>query len=138
MPAGSVSGPAHLALGRAGEDAAADLLRRQGLRVVERNWRSRGLELDLVCEQGETLVFVEVKTRAAEGLSGPEEALSPAKRRKLAKAIGLYLSERGLWERPCRVDLVAVTHGSRGLAAVRHENVLDFSRDAPGTGWQPW
>ena len=137
MPAGNV-GPAHLALGQAGEDAAVDLLRRSGFRILERNWRSGGLELDIVCEQGETLVFVEVKTRAADGLANPEDALTPAKRRKLAKAVGLYLSARDLWDRPCRVDLVSVVHGPRGLVAACVEDVLDFSQDASGTAWQPW
>ncbi|EMG36481.1 putative endonuclease [Desulfocurvibacter africanus PCS] len=138
MPAGSVGIPAHLALGQAGEDAAADLLRRSGFRILERNWRSGGLELDIVCEQGDTLVFVEVKTRKAEGLANPEDALTPAKRRKLSKAIGLYLSARDLWDRSCRVDLVSVVHGPRGLSATRHEDVLDFSQDASGAAWQPW
>jgi putative endonuclease len=137
VPAGNV-GPAHLALGQAGEDAAADLLRRSGFRILERNWRSGGLELDIVCEQGDTLVFVEVKTRAAEGLANPEDALTPAKRRKLSKAIGLYLSARDLWDRSCRVDLVSVVHGPRGLSVTRHEDVLDFSQDASGAAWQPW
>ncbi len=138
MSARPVSDAPHLAAGRAGEDAAADLLRREGFRVIARNWRSGGLELDIICERDGLLVFVEVKARAAEGLSGPEEALTSAKRRKLAKAIGLFLSERGLWDRPCRVDLVSVVHGLRGVIARRHEDVLDFAADAPRSAWQPW
>jgi len=138
VPAGPVKDAAHLALGRAGEDAAQALMLGQGYRVLARNWRSRGLELDLVCEKGEQIVFVEVKTRAAHGMSTPADGLTPAKRRKLAKAIGLFLSKHDLWERPCRVDLVCVLQGLRGLALERHENVLDFSAHAPGTAWQPW
>jgi Holliday junction resolvase-like predicted endonuclease len=65
---------AHLALGRAGEDAAAALLERSGFRILDRNWRPagarRGLELDMVAECAGTLVFVEVKTRRVAGGAG--------------------------------------------------------------------
>jgi putative endonuclease len=65
---------AHLALGTAGEEAAAALLERSGFRILDRNWRPsgarRGLELDLVAECGGTLVFVEVKTRRVTGRAG--------------------------------------------------------------------
>lgn len=64
-PAGSglAGGDHKAALGRAGEDAAATLLHSHGMCILARNWRSGPLELDLVCREGDTLVFVEVKTR---------------------------------------------------------------------------
>lgn len=98
----------HLRLGRAGEDAAAVLLRGKGFRVLVRNFRTRGGEVDLVCLDGGTVVFVEVKTRGPGSLARPDEAVTPVKRGRLVRAASAFLSERGWWERPCRFDVVAV------------------------------
>ncbi|MBU1230446.1 MAG: YraN family protein [Proteobacteria bacterium] len=130
MPAG------HLDLGRQGEDEAARLLEGKGLRILERNLRLGRLELDFVCEDGDTLVFVEVKTRAEGSLAAPSDGLHRQKRVRLQRAAQLYLSQRGLWHRPCRFDLVAALFRAGHLARIEH--VPDaFPADAPG-GWQPW
>ncbi len=126
----------HLDLGRQGEDAAAALLVGLGLRVLERNLRLGRLELDLICEDGDTLVFVEVKTRAEGSLAAPADGLTPQKRARLLRAAQTYLSRRGLWHRPCRFDLVSVLF--RAGAVERIEHVPDaFSGQTPN-GWQPW
>ena len=126
----------HLDLGRQGEDAAAALLVGLGLRVLERNLRLGRLELDLICEDGDTLVFVEVKTRAEGSLAAPADGLTPQKRARLLRAAQTYLSRRGLWHRPCRFDLVSVLF--RAGAVERIEHVPDaFSGETPN-GWQPW
>jgi putative endonuclease len=132
----------HLAVGRAGEDAAEALLRAKGLRVLGRNVTLGKLELDLVCEEGDTLVFVEVKTRAEGSLASPAEALTPQKRGRLVRAAQAYLSLHGLWSRPCRFDLVSVL--ARAGRIVDAEHVADAFRadDAGGSRgggfWQPW
>ncbi len=143
--------PAHLDLGQRGEDAAAELLRAKGWRVLERNVRLGRLELDLVCEDGDTLVFVEVKSRGVGALGSPADGLTPQKCERLLRAARQYLSERELWHRSCRFDLVAVAEGGKDKGSIRTEhmeNVLsaeDVALAQRGTkagkkttGWQPW
>ena len=108
------------ALGRQAEDAAARVLERAGLIVVERNVRFRAGELDLVCRDGAVWVFVEVKARQARWVDGPGAAVAWWKRRRLVRLAQLYLKARGLAEVPCRFDVVAVTMGDDGRADVRH------------------
>lgn len=109
----------------AGEDAAARHLESKGYRVLHRNWRKGRLELDVICRHGDCLVFVEVKTRSLGSLSRPDQALDVRKRAALIRAAKLYLSEFGLWDDPCRFDLVAVTDSGQGLDIVHYENAFD-------------
>ena len=131
--------------GREGEEAAARHLRGLGWRILDRNWRGGPLELDLVCREGDTLVFVEVKTRAADGLGSPEQAFTPAKRDRVVRAARAWLTAHDAWDRPCRFDLAGVTRTADGqyhTELTRH--VIDLESDAGhpvGGGhasWQPW
>src|SRR5262245_39251634 len=107
-------------LGRAAEDAAAALLSHSGLRVIERNVRFALGELDLVCRDGDRVVFVEVKCRQARWGDAPAAAVSWQKRRRLVQLAQLYLKARGLTEVRCRFDVVAVTETVDGQLATRH------------------
>ncbi|MBF0482518.1 MAG: YraN family protein [Desulfovibrionaceae bacterium] len=127
----------HLIRGERGEAAAEAELLRRGYAVVERNWRCRGGEIDLVCRQGATLVFVEVKTRDARGRQMPVEALSPTKKSRLLTAASRYLSEKNLWDRPCRFDLAAVTADGEGMSVRVERDVIQAASAAAGA-WQPW
>lgn len=134
MPAG------HLSLGRRGEEAAAAFLRKKGYKVLDRNWRARGGELDIVCQAKKTVVFAEVKTRTQGQMATPHDALTPAKRRNLVRAASEWLTRNEAWNRPCRFDLVAVVVDADGLVCVEHvENAFDLTPGAGGQGsWQPW
>jgi putative endonuclease len=79
-----------LELGRAGEKAAADFLRRRGYEVVGTGFRARRGELDLICRRGAELVVVEVKTRTDDAFGTPAEAVGPRKRRALMAAAAEY------------------------------------------------
>jgi putative endonuclease len=105
--------PAHIAAGRLGEEAACAYLAASGMRILARNWRAGHLELDIIAQDNGTIVFAEVKTRAAQGLESPHEALTPAKRSRLVRAAGMWLSSNDMWDRPCRFDLVCVTTEAR-------------------------
>lgn len=107
-------------LGRGGEELAARTLEDAGYRVVARRWRRAGAELDLVCERGDQVVFVEVKTRSGRGYGTPAEAVTRLKRRRLARAALSFLVRRGWLDRPCRFDVVEVVAGPGAAAAVRH------------------
>lgn len=107
-------------LGAAAEEAAAGALARAGLRVVERNVRFRAGEIDLVCRDGDIVVFVEVKCRQARWDDGPGAAVSWLKQRRLVQLAQLYLKARALRDARCRFDVVAVTLADDGRATVRH------------------
>ncbi|MEI6861010.1 MAG: YraN family protein [Verrucomicrobiota bacterium] len=131
--AGEDAAAAKAAAGAAGEQAAADFLCAQGWHIVARNWRSprdRRDELDLVGRDGDVLVFVEVKTRAATALVAGYDTVNARKKRVLRRAATAYL--RGLRPPPAtfRLDVVEVaTHADGRPPDVRHfENVPLFPK----------
>jgi len=108
----------HLALGRRGEELAADFLRGLGFRLVAANFRlavgrdRRGAvvraEIDLVAYEGHTLCFVEVKTRASDRFALPETNVDLRKQRQITRAAQAYRRLLGLAGEPCRFDVVSV------------------------------
>ena len=88
-------GPAHLAVGRAGEEAALFYLRRLGYTIVARDWRSGRApgDLDLIAWEGDTLCFVEVKTRSSRIVAAAEAAIDEHKRRTLRRLARHYLRQ---------------------------------------------
>ena len=99
-------------LGRRAEWAALLLLIAKGYRPRHRNWRGSGGELDLVMRQGNETVFVEVKARSGDLFGGAAAALNAKKQKVLVRTASAYLSRFGLWECPCRFDLVTIERGS--------------------------
>jgi putative endonuclease len=82
----------HLQLGREGERLAAQFLRRQGCKVLYRNFRApHGGEVDIVCRDGDTLVFTEVKTRSSDYFGAPAEAVNDAKQRLISRGALAWL-----------------------------------------------
>lgn len=94
-------------LGRMGEELAARALAARSYRIRERNWRCPAGELDIVAEDGDVLVFVEVKTRRGREFGTPEEAVTPAKQAKLIELAAAYVQESG-WPGDWRIDMAAV------------------------------
>ncbi len=92
--------------GAAGEELAANWLLKQGLRILERNFRVKGGEIDLICRDGETVVFVEVRVRSSEDFGGAAASITPAKQRRLILAARHWLQRHG--ECPCRFDAVLI------------------------------
>ena len=90
--------------GAAAEALAEQFLSRQGLRVVARNYRCRGGEIDLVCEDGRTVVFVEVRLRSRADFGGAAASITGHKQRRIVLAARHYLAAQP--ERPCRFDAV--------------------------------
>jgi putative endonuclease len=130
----------HLITGKAGEELAAAFLVEKGMRVMERNFRCTSGEIDLVCADKESLVFVEVKTRSGDVRGEPGEAIGPAKKKRLVRAAALYLSRNRAWSRPCRFDLVSILF-LHGETVVEHWEDIINVRDALDRGhapWQPW
>jgi putative endonuclease len=101
-------------LGSRGEELAAAFLERQGYRIVERNYRKRYGEIDIIAEDGGEIVFVEVKTRKSDRFGSPFEAVDARKQRKISRVATAYLENRNIRNRAARFDVVAVRPGSRG------------------------
>ena len=95
-------------LGRLGERLAAEKLIADGYRVLERNFRCQYGEIDIVAEDEQELVFVEVKTRRGVAFGRPEEAVTWRKQRKIVQVATCYLDLHACFERPWRVDVIAV------------------------------
>lgn len=96
--------------GRAGEEQALAHLQAHGLKLVERNFLCKGGEIDLVMQDGDVLVFVEVRLRASASHGGAAASVTFAKQRRLTLAAQVYLL-RLPSEPPCRFDVVAIDAG---------------------------
>lgn len=106
--------------GAEGERLAARFLRKLGYRVIRRNCRSTLGELDLVLRDHDEVVFVEVKTRASARWGDPEAAVTPAKRRRLARAAVQFAERHDLRSLPLRFDVVAVLLPPGAPPEIRH------------------
>ena len=116
------AGPGRRQVWRAGEEAAWRLLRARGYQLLERNYRCRLGELDLVLRRGRELVFAEVKTRITSEYGSPAEAVTPAKRRRLGRLAAHYVAYRVGRECRWRLELVEVRMDAKGR--VREVSVL--------------
>lgn len=103
-----------ITLGRSGEEAAVRHLHQKGLRVVQRNFRCRLGELDIVARDGPYLVFIEVRTVTAGTPGTAQESVGIKKRHKLRQVAAYYLQSRNAANVPVRFDVVAVTMGPDG------------------------
>lgn len=97
-----------------GEAAAASFLRANGYKLVEKNYRWGGGEIDIIARDGETLVFIEVKLRTSHAYGLPEETLIPSKRAKLLRTAQRYLLEHPT-NLDLRFDVVAISKGKARL-----------------------
>jgi putative endonuclease len=101
-------------LGDSGEDMAAAALKRQGYKILERNYRSPLGEIDLIAKHKGVLVFIEVKTRKSERFGSPAEAVHPAKQAKLRRLADYYLKQQRLGDVAVRFDVVGILLGQDG------------------------
>ncbi len=107
-------------LGNRGERAAAKYLKRQGFRILARQSRSRIGEIDLIALDGDTIVFIEVKTRSSHAAGHPSEAVTPAKQKQLTRAALVWLKHRRLLDQRGRFDVIAITWGDSGPPVIEH------------------
>ena len=107
-------------VGTLGEQAACAALEAKGYRVVSRNYRVRGGELDIICERDGTIVFCEVKTRTSAIFGAGEEAVTFAKQRRLRKLALEYLQREGVKARAIRFDVIAIDVAEGLVSELRH------------------
>ncbi len=95
-------------IGKWGENVAAETLRNRGWTVAARNYRTPYGELDVIARKGNTVLFVEVKTRTSDAYGMPEDSISPSKAKHLLESAQYYLQEHGLDDIDWRVDVIAI------------------------------
>ncbi|TAL50622.1 YraN family protein [Patescibacteria group bacterium] len=94
--------------GNAGEQLAAEFLQSQGLRVIERQYKKTFGEIDLICQDGDEVVFVEVKSRSTFAFGYPEDSVTPQKIRHILRVAQGYLLETKQAHLPWRIDVLAI------------------------------
>jgi putative endonuclease len=105
----------------AGEELAARYLERSGLAILDRNYRCRSGEIDIVARERDVTVFVEVKERRGPRYGAGYEAVTLGKRRRIVRAARLYAASRGLGESPLRFDVVSIDWRKGEGPVIRHD-----------------
>ena len=103
-----------LDLGKLGEEQAVARLKKEGYRVIARNYRNTFGEIDIIAQDGKTLCFVEVRTRTKDWHGHPFESISSVKQKKIIRAAQGYLTERDIDDIDARFDVVAVIPDEAG------------------------
>ena len=114
-----------LIVGRIGEDAAAEYLRRKGYKIIARNYRTKRHEIDIVAQKGEWLIFVEVRTKEGEDFGRPEETIDCRKLSRVIAAADAYVTFEARWCKVWRIDAVCVVlSGSEIVRVTHYENII--------------
>ena len=107
-------------LGRTGEQVAVEYLERAGLRILDRNWRSRDGEVDIVASERRVLVVCEVKTRSGTRFGTPLEAVTRHKRARLRRLAAQWLVAHGVLFDEVRIDVIGVLKDKSGEFQIEH------------------
>lgn len=100
----------HLVIGKSGEDLAADLLRKNGYKILARNYKTKLGEIDIIARDKDVLCFVEVKSRCSDRYGLPQEAVSGFKQRQISHAALVFLKENNLLDKKARFDVVSIMY----------------------------
>ena len=110
----------NLTLGAQGEELAAGFLTKKRYDILERNFRCKGGEVDIVARDGKTLVFVEVKTRRSDTYGVPQLAVTPFKQRQISKAALTWLAKHRLMDNAARFDVIAIVLRDPAVPEIEH------------------
>ena len=116
--------------GELGEEVGANFLIERGYRIVERNFRCKGGEVDIIARdpRDKSLVFIEVKTRRGLSYGVPQLAVTPFKQRQISKAALTWLSKNRLHDTNARFDVIAILLHTGGQHAIDHiKNAFDLA-----------
>lgn len=115
------------AFGKRGEDLACEELQRRGYTILDRRFRTRCGELDIIARDGGVLVFVEVKARSGSGFGSPFESVTWQKRQRLSAMAESYLFLKRLTGVACRFDVVSVLEGQSGHTVELVKGAFDMT-----------
>ncbi|HTN70823.1 MAG TPA: YraN family protein [Methylomirabilota bacterium] len=113
--------------GKEGERLAERYLQQKGYKIVERNYRCRGGEVDLIVLDRKIIVFVEVKTRSDHRFGSPLEAVETRKQQKMIRAAQFFLHEKKLHSRDARFDVVGISWRGQKPAVEHIENAFELN-----------
>lgn len=113
----------NLYLGKIGEEEAVGLLKDSGYRILQRNYKTRLGEIDIIAEEKGVICFIEVKTRQTDRFGLPSEAVSKFKQRQIAKCALAFLKEKNILDKKARFDIVSIIYS-------KENPKLDLIRDA--------
>ncbi|WAC07340.1 MAG: YraN family protein [Thermodesulfobacteriota bacterium] len=115
-------------MGKRGEKLAIGFLKKLRYKILEKNFRCKFGEIDIIALQGNTLVFVEVKTRSSLEYGCPQASVTARKRYQLTKVAFFYLQKNRLFDRAARFDVVAIEFDSREKRIELIRNAFELSR----------
>ena len=110
---------AHNDLGNWGEEQAAAFLAQKGFEIIEKNYRNRQSEIDLIVKKDKMLIFVEVKTRSGSGFGMPEEFVNVMKARLIMRAAEFYIFDKD-WHFDIRFDIISILIQPNGEPDIYH------------------
>lgn len=113
--------------GKAGEDAAVDFISRNGYSILARNYRRKSGEIDIVAQEGNTVCFLEVKTRHSRAFGEPEEAVSRVKQKQISRTALYFLKEHNLIDTNARFDVVSILLENQSPHVTLIKNAFDIA-----------
>jgi putative endonuclease len=114
-------------LGKKGEEVALRFLKKNGYRILEKNYVCKMGEMDIIAKEKDTLVFIEVKTRTSNLFGPPQMAVNAFKQRQLSKVALSYLNKNQLKDVKARFDVVAILLGQKGEEIELIKDAFDVS-----------
>lgn len=109
-----------ISLGKQGEDLAASYLRNKCYKIIQRNYRQKSGEIDIIARDRDTLIFVEVKTRKNLSFGRPFESVTPKKQSQLTRIALDYMTRNRLTEEAVRFDVISILMSPDGEAEIEH------------------
>ncbi len=119
--------------GRLAENLAEQMLRKKGYRIIAKNLRLAGGELDLIAEDRHTLVFIEVKARRGDKFGGASYAISTHKKQQLIKLALFYLAKYKITDKQCRFDAILIVSPQVDSPQITH---IKQAFEVPSSDWQ--
>ena len=101
-----------VSIGQCGEETAVKILKKNGYKIIERNYRTRQGEIDIIAQDGEYTCFVEVKFRKNDDFGDPGDFIDERKQQKIIKTAQYYAVKKGIYDTPMRFDAVLITAGT--------------------------
>ncbi len=117
-----------VSIGALGEEAAVKALRKNGYKILERNFRTKTGEIDIIAKDKEYTCFVEVKLRKTNCFGSPADAINEQKRRRIISAAKYYAVKNGLYESPLRFDAVLINAEAKGERLINTQ--IEIIKDA--------
>ncbi len=102
-------------VGKSGEERAVNFLRQKGFSIIKTNYRTSFGEIDVIARDGDTIVFIEVKSRRSLSFGAPEQAVDSIKKNRIKKIANQFISHYQLFDRDCRFDIVALYYEGQAV-----------------------